>query len=163
MRKLVLVLGMVLAFNLSNAQVFDKWEEVPVVDSFGDPTGESVKRLLVNGTFSNSATSQSKLIVKVTDYGDACLISLYEYGRGPEAKLGLKGAFGSIEYKDANGERGSLRAFASKGGSLYFSKEDYTNFVNALNQSKELRVLVFESSFSDYGTSKYIFTLKPLQ
>ena len=39
------------------------WENTEVVDEFGDATGESAIRTVVSGTFSNTATTGSDLLV----------------------------------------------------------------------------------------------------
>lgn len=159
--KKLFFLTMVLALNLLNAQdiAFDKWQTIETQDEFGDSTGEKVDRLVVKGKFSNSATSNSDLIVKVVDYGESCSISLYEYNRPPAVTLVSKGSFGTIKYKDSNGEIGTLNTFASKSGGLYFSKESYIEFMRVLQESKTLPLIVREENFSKYGNSVYKFTL----
>jgi hypothetical protein len=56
------------------------WKIVNVTDNFGDTTGEKGIINLCKGTFDNSATQGSNLIVKLCVFKDSViLIELYEY------------------------------------------------------------------------------------
>jgi hypothetical protein len=59
MKKTILTLGMMLLIASTN---YSQWTENYYVDDFGDKTEESYKQLTAYGTFSNSATQDSKLI-----------------------------------------------------------------------------------------------------
>ena len=157
-KNLLLVASISLSLTLSA-----QWEKIETVDDFGDNTGESVLRVIVNGTFSNSATAGSDLIVKVADYGDAALFTLYEYNKTP-ASMGYKGAFGSIKAKTSTGEIIEFDCFAPKGGGLLFSKEEHTALFKYLydGTGTEIKFVVASSDFSDYGSAKYSFSLKTM-
>lgn len=152
-----------LSLMLSLTLYAQDWEKVETVDEFGDSTGESVLRLLVNGKFSNSATVGSDLIVKVVDYGDAAIFTLYEYGSSP-ASMGYKGNLGSIKVKLASGEVVKFNCFAPKSGGIYFGKEDYTALFKYLKDGtgSVMKFLVNEEDFSEYGNATYKFSITSL-
>jgi len=161
MKKLVLLLGMV-AFTFSmNAQLnYDKWETVVTTDNFGDPTGESVSRIFGKGVFSNSATSNSELIVKFVDWGDAMTLDLYEYGRTPGASVSYKSVFGVINIKQDDGTVVQVKAFANKNGGLYFSDDDYVSLMEVINgDSSVLKIQFDERDFGTSGSSSYSFKI----
>ena len=136
---------------------YNEWEEVIVTDEFGDPTGESVQRAWFAGVFSNSATSNSDLSVKVVDYGSAILIELYEYNRQPSASMGYESSFGDISVKRADGTVEKYRTFAVDSGGLYFnSKDDFTGLFRSAS-GETIKIVVREKAFSDYGSAIYVF------
>lgn len=161
MKKFMLTMGLAAITAITTAQdlTFNTWGEVQVTDEFGDPTGESVSRAFFEGSFSNSATSNSSLIVKMVDYGDAIIMELYEYSRAPGARMCYDGCFGLISVKHENGEVKNYRAFAPKSGGLYFN--DKTKFYELINNgnNETLKLVIRESNFDDYGSSSYIFEI----
>ena len=161
MRKAVLVLAMVALTFSMNAQLnYDKWQTVVTTDNFGDPTGDSVSRIFGKGVFSNSATSNSELIVKFVNWGDAMTLSLYEYGSAPGASISYKSAFGVINVKKDDGTIVKVKAFANKNGGLYFSDDDYTSLMEVINgDSSVLKIQFDERDFGLSGSSSYSFKL----
>ena len=161
MKKVVLVLTMVALTFSMNAQLnYDKWESVITTDEFGDPTGDSISRIFGKGVFSNSATSNSELIVKLSDYGDALFLDIYEYGRTPSASLSYKSAFGVINIKKDDGTVVQVKAFAGKSGGLYFSKNNYTSLMELINgDSTVLKIQFDERDFGLSGSSSYSFKI----
>ena len=138
-----------------------KWKVVDFVDSFGDKTGENANVLLItDGTFSNSATEDSKLYVKLTESTKDKYINidLYEYGSTPGACLSYSGAFGAISYKASDGSIKKLKGFASKECGIFFSENDYTSFKKVLSENKEIKCRINTSDFEDNGSS-YNFTI----
>ena len=161
MRKIVLVFAMVALTFSMNAQLnYDKWQVVVTTDEFGDPTGDNVSRIFGKGVFSNSATSNSELIVKFVDWGDAMTLDLYEYGRTPGASLSYKSAFGEIKIKEDDGTVVKVNAFANKNGGLYFSDENYVALMKVINRgSSVLKIQFDERSFGLSGSSSYSFKI----
>lgn len=160
MKKFLLTAGLAVISAITFGQLtYNEWQETIIVDEFGDPTGETVSYALFEGTFSNSATTNSELIVKVIDYGEAILFELYEYGRTPGASMGYSSEWGQISVKRADGNVESYRAFAPDSGGLYFRSKD--DFYDMFRSSSEevVKVIIKESSFSQYGSSVYVFTL----
>ncbi len=60
-----LLIGQLAVGQKATGVTYDKWETVSVTDDFGDPTGDSVSRLIVEGTFNNSATIGSEMTAKM--------------------------------------------------------------------------------------------------
>lgn len=61
MKKIVIVLYILLCC----ISVFASWNELTVLDEFGDPTGEVYIGTTTSGTFSNTATSSSPCVVRL--------------------------------------------------------------------------------------------------
>jgi hypothetical protein len=161
MKNLILSMCMVALSTMGFGQLnFDQWETVEIVDEFGDPTGDSVKRIFANGTFSNSATANSDLIAKVVDYGDAITIDLYEYSSPPSASMCYDGCFGSISIKRENGDVEKHEVYASDSGGLYISESrvDLLNLFRNTN-GETIKIVIYQSSFSKYGSSSYKFSV----
>ena len=160
MKKLMLTMVMTAFSVLGMSQIeYGKWEIVEVTDEFGDPTGDSVTRSYFEGTFSNSATSGSGLTVSVIDYGEAIMLKLYEYNSPPAASMSYDDCFGNISVKRESGDIETYRAFALSSGGLYFNNEDEFMSLFRNNSGETLKFVVQESSFSDYGSSRYIFSV----
>jgi hypothetical protein len=162
MKKVLLVLGMVALTFSMNAQLnYNKWETAQTTDEFGDNTGESVDRFFVKGTFNNSATYGSELIVKLVDYGDSAMLSLYEYGSAPAASIDYSSNFGFINVKRADGTIEKYNTFAPKSGGIYFNKENYTAFSALINngQNETVKVIINGDDLGGRSSTKYIFTL----
>jgi len=160
MKKILALLFFVVFSNTYSQLTFDKWEIIETIDEFGDPTGNNVKRFLCEGTFSNSATSNDNLILKIIDYGKSISIELFEYNSPPSASLTYQSAFGNIRVKFKDGTVKSYKAFALKDGGLYFSEKSGKDFINLIQDGKgqSCKILIDSSSFSDYGSSIYVAT-----
>lgn len=162
--KKLFILFMVLFVSLSSFSqlTYDKWETINYVDEFGDETGESAIRLLCKGTFSNSATTNSDLIVKfiLDKKSEYIAISLYEYGSSPEASMGYDSSFGNITVKLEDGTKKTFKTFAPKSGGLFFTKGSYNDFIKFLTTNSNFKVYIGKSDFENNGSS-YLFEVKP--
>ncbi|MDZ7805784.1 MAG: hypothetical protein U5K71_01545 [Gracilimonas sp.] len=157
----VLILIISLGINEAKSQItYNEWETVVLVDEFEDPTGETAERIFLKGTFSNSATSNSDLIVKIMDHGlyFGLIIELYEYSRAPGVNMCNDSCFGVMEIKDDSGETHSFKAWSSETGALYFI-DDRKEILSLMEKSSKLTFLIKESSFWDIGSARYTFTL----
>lgn len=160
MKKFIMTMAMAAFSVMGMAQLeYGKWETAEVTDEFGDPTGETVVSAFFEGTFSNSATTNSELTVRALDYGDALMLKFFEYSRTPEASMCHDGCFGEITVKRESGSVYTYEAFAPKSGGLFFSEKDKFLDMFRHNPGETIKVIVREDSFSDYGSSKYIFTI----
>jgi hypothetical protein len=141
---------------------YDVWETVETVDEFGDPTEDSVLRFFTRGTFSNSATLGDDMTVKLLDYGDDMELYIYEYD-STVASFGFKIGYGEISIKRANGDVETYGAYSMESTTLYFrdKKKFGRKFIKLIRESQGevLKVVVKEKNFSEYGSSKYSFTL----
>ena len=94
-----------------------------MLDDFGDPTGETQREIQVMGTFSNTATSGSKCLYHLVDYGGSLMISIYEYGNSPATST--ESTSETIKLKKADGEVVTINYVDfSENGYLYFSSHD---------------------------------------
>ena len=160
MKKLFFLMMLVAFSTTTIAQLeYGKWETVEVTDEFGDLTGDTVTSAFFEGTFSNSATTNSELTVRILDYGDAIMVKLFEYSSTPESRMCYDGCFGEITVKRASGSVYTYSTFAPKSGGLYFNEKDKFTDMFHHNPGETIKVVVREDSFSDYGSSKYVFTI----
>lgn len=162
MKKLFLIIITIILSTTINAQKieYDIWKETMTVDDFGDETGTSVLSNYSKGKFSNSATSNSNLIVQTADFGTSIVMYLIEYGTSPKAKLGDAGKSGVITVKRADKSIEHFKCEILENGGLYF-ENNYSDFILLVrNSNKEsIKILIKEKDFSEYGKSEYIFTL----
>ena len=106
MKNLILTVAL-----MSVSMISAQWKYVNQVDSFGDPTGETVKTIRVRGYFSNSATTRSEARLRIVDFGTHVRVSITEYGGSNPATF--TGDFAAVMVKKANGYRvnGFIEAF----------------------------------------------------
>lgn len=157
MKKLVTMALLVASIGLS-AQEFDVWRKVQTSDQFGDPTGEWMNQVIVEGFFTNSAVYMEQMAAVVNDYGDAFSIYLFEYQQPPSAVFCHDGCFGVVVVKRENGDVEVFEnIFASSNGALYFNDKSklYKLFRSASGET--IKVFVKEETFNNYGSSTYIF------
>ena len=135
------------------------WDVSYFVDDFGDPTdkGYISNTEYLKGTFSNSATSNSKLnaLMIIKPKGDIAIV-LYEYaGRTPVK------AYRTTEYsilvKDSKGIKHKMEGRMYKGGDrIYFdpsTKNEYDNKMHKiLLDEGEISVVITKD---EYGLDKY--------
>ena len=159
MKKIILILLCVSFAQTTFAQglSFDKWEKVELQDDFGDKTGKFITRTFARGTFSNSATTNSKLIAKINHDGEWVFISLYEYERTPEAKLVYEPSYGNVLVKFENGESEMFEVLAFKSGGV--GAKAGSKFYDLLTNgnAQKIKLLIRQSNFSNYGSSSYLF------
>ncbi len=147
MRKVVLVLVAVLAFNLSNAQ----WTTKFYVDDFGEPTKESYQSMVSEGVFSNSATQNSKALYAFIKSDDNLTVKVLEYGRS--LATSIEATFETVKLKTPNGVVEVKKVFFSKSGRLYFSKDSFKKVSEAMSESGDY-IMVFDRS-GRYSNSSY--------
>ena len=138
----------------------NSWEKVAVVDDFGDATGESIISTVVSGTFSNTATTGSDLLVVAyidfneSDYYYDLIFKLLEYNDTPATYLSsdskeLKIKVGSInrvyEY-DLLGQEPN--------GYVYVGDSSGEDIVKYLYDGNDIRCVL------RLGSSKYSFALE---
>ncbi|WP_271406939.1 hypothetical protein [Tenacibaculum soleae] len=151
----------ILSYSIVNSQVkqkikYDEWVETNFVDQFGDKLNKTTKVYFTKGKFSNSATVNSDLIVRITEFKKSFHISLYEYGTAPEARLNSGSAkIASVSFKDAMGNirRGGVRLHPS--GGLIIKKR--TKLGKILLKNKPIQVYI--SEYNTYHNSTYGFKL----
>ena len=158
MKKIILLLLIVsLQTTFAQGLSFDKWEKVELTDEFGDKTGNFITRTFARGTFSNSATTNAKLIAKINHQDEWVFISLYEYERTPEAKLVYDATYGNVLVKFENGESEMFEVLAFKSGGVGAKAgSKFYDLVTGGNAQK-IKCLIRQGNFSEYGDASYLF------
>ena len=102
MNRLLLLLILVLGTTV-NAQ----WKEHERKDEFGDPTGDVIEMIILNGEFSNSATSGDRATGALVRTKDLIGFSLKDYGGATNTYYNHKF---TIHVKKVNGEKYKINA-----------------------------------------------------
>lgn len=140
----------------SLAKMRKEWTISSYVDQFGDPTNE--KHILTNrlGTFSNSATSNSDLYVRILVDKDAIGIFLHEYNVSRPAE-GVVGSM-TINLKNSDGKTLTVHSYSNwnHSGGIKIQKDrvmhDYTKLKNFLASSVgEVKVFIHDKYSSSYN------------
>lgn len=135
---------------------FSLWEIGEYTDEFDRPTGKKYISIEVDGTFSNSATTDSKLIAILQIDRDNIGIMLFEYGSHI-----VKGIFDYEDYSitilDDNGQKHYFTGTIYEGGTrVYFEDSDRTKIINLLNSNDDVKIYVKSTK---YSISTYLFTV----
>jgi hypothetical protein len=147
MKKLLLVLAIITSLT-TNAQ----WKLGYYVDEFGDKTEESFMRMRALGTFTNSATQNSKCIYDFLDSGNTMELYVREYGNSMATEI--KATFETVKIKTPSGEIKLIKnVFFSKSGILLFHKDTYAQIKSILMEEGRY-VMVFNRS-GKYSNSSY--------
>ncbi len=138
-------------------QTFGIWEKAFYVDEFNSPTNEAYIRNsdVFVGTFSNSATTNSKLYARILIDSDDIAIKLWEYGSN-EVNAYSTTSY-NITVQDDKGNKHKLYGTMYKNGErIYLSDSTFTAL---LQQNKKLKVYIEEASEYRYH-STYLFELE---
>ena len=135
---------------------FGIWKVRYYVDNFGDKTKEGyiTNEEKIYGKFSNSATTNEKLRVKllINSYKEAG-IQLYEYdGRTPSMSVGKL----TISLKDSTGKKQTLSGQYYDSDRLFLSESSSKKLHKALKNGGKVQFFI---SNSKYGFSTYSFTI----
>ena len=138
----------------------NSWGKVAVVDDLGDATGQSVISTVVSGTFSNTATTGSDLLVTAYinfDEFDYCYdlsFKLLEYKDTPATYF-------SSDSKELKIKVGSINTVYEYGllgeepnGNVYVSGSSGEDIVKYLYEGNDIRCVL------NLGSSKYSFALE---
>ena len=133
------------------------WETAYYVDEFKNPTNEAYIRNseVFVGVFSNSATTNSKLYVRVLIDADDIAIKLWEYGS--QEVNAYSTTYYNITILDDNGDKHYTTGTMYKNGERIRLK-DWT-LVSLLRQNKKLKVYIQENSSYGYN-STYLFEME---
>lgn len=136
---------------------FSAWEVGEYVDEFQQPTGKKYMFVDAYGTFSNSATTNSKLYAAVQIDKNNIGIMLWEYGSSQ-----VKGTF---DYEDFNitilDEAGAKHNFIGtmyKGGTRIYLDDDDRNELSVLLHNNDTLKIYVKST--KYSISTYLFEIK---
>ena len=135
------------------------WQIRYYVDEFNNPTTEGyiTTKLYVEGTFSNSATTNSNLkVIWLIDKDDVA-IKLLEYGRNV-----VKSSYDSTSYAiamlDADGNKTSMTGTMYKGSDRIYIDSAYESIVlNTLAKNGAVTFKITEEG--KYASSSYLFKM----
>lgn len=140
------------------------WQIRYYVDSFGDKTNKSYISLnyLIQGTFSNTATTNSPLYVEVLyDEENGFAFEFYEYSTDHCVRYSTKQEY-TFAYKTEEGKTDSITCYFS-GQRLYpkrkvytYSSDDYESFFNYMTEGGTMK---FSVQPLDYSATKYSFSI----
>lgn len=142
--------------RIENANKTGMWQVTYFVDDFGEKTESGYIRnaALISGVFSNTATHNSDLNVRLLIDEDDIAIMLYEYARTNPVK-----AYSSESYKvrvqDDDGNRYDMSA-TNYSDRLYIDEDDIYQLQNALLRGGNLSFRIIES---DTPTTNYSFSI----
>ena len=147
MKKVLLLLAVITSLT-TNAQ----WKQGNYVDEFGDKTGDTFMFMRAVGTFSNSATQNSKCIYDFYDSDNDMIVEVKEYGSSMATSINSTTEI--VKIKTPSGEVKTVKnVFFSKSGSLVFMDNNYTQLKYILTE-KGRYVMVFRRS-GRYSSSSY--------
>ena len=147
MKKLLLLLAVITSLT-TNAQ----WTKGYYVDEFGDRTGDTYMHMRAVGTFSNSATQNSKCVYDFYDSGNSITVDVKEYGSSMATSTNWTPEI--VKIKTPSGEVKTVKnVFFTKSGSLLFRDKKYTQLKSILTE-KGRYVMVFRRS-GRYSSSSY--------
>lgn len=135
------------------------WTVKNYVDDFGDPTENKyiTNKAYIKGSFSNTATQNSKLNVKFyISSSEYVAFNLYEYaGRNPVKTNGFVNY--RVLIKDNDGKRYDLRAASYKGANIDFKKDVSKKIHNIFMKGGKIQ---FKIENLDNLNSVYEFTIQ---
>ena len=144
---------------------FGKWTVKTSVDEFGDPTSDQYVTNInyFEGTFSNSATTDSKLLVYFVARKDGIGFGLYEYGSHLVKNSYSRSTKYNITIKTPDGEKVRMVGSMYSGGSLIVMGNVLSN---KANMERAIEILSGTGSISFYveeadrTTTNYRFTVE---
>ena len=142
--------------NDSQTEQSGVWAISYYVDEFNNPTDESYisnSRYFV-GSFSNSATTNSKLNVKILIDKKCCAIKLWEYGS--QLVKGYYDITYNITFLNNSGEKTYSTATLNENSDRLILND--SNIVSLIKQNTSIRVYIEENSKYGYN-STYLFEI----
>lgn len=143
--------------RLANLNNTGMWMIKYFVDDFGEPTkkGYIINRFPIKGTFSNSATQDSDLEVRLIVTSSSSIAAmLYEYAGNNPVK-GYSKTY-SVLMQDKDGERYRFSA-GNPADRLRFSEDGSKKVHNALMKGGTIKFAITEDG---YSSSQYQFTIE---
>ena len=157
MRKIKLVV-LALVITLSTSA---QWKKNFYVDDFGDKTNDYYYSMSSYGTFSNSATQNSKLLgVFIHAESESSLyIKVYEYER--RLATHYEATFEDVKIKTPSGNVITIgRALFTKGGLLFFDKDRYKTLLETIKEKGTYKMAFNRTTRSISSSYKLTFTIQ---
>lgn len=154
MRGLVLLLIMVV-MGICVFGAESEWTKRYFVDEFEEPTEAFYYQTTVEGSFSNTATTNSLLLVSViVNEDNEVSFSIYEYG---SVKSVGNGDSYDIAFKGSSS--GVVRDTGKLYTRMYFDAKSKI-FFNSITESDNTKIIITDSNV--YSHTKYIFSVPQL-
>lgn len=138
------------------------WEVLNYVDEFGDSTNSSYISYIAEGTFSNSATINSQLLVKVMVIpGDFIKFALFEYGSNRVVNSYSSNMEYEIAYKFESGETGCTCGGITSGNDSLMVVNGVDGYDGriSLKDFKTPQIIKIAITQMDRPTTKYRFSI----
>lgn len=132
------------------------WKTNYYVDEFKNPTSNGYLTATVNGTFSNTATTDSKLSVRFIVDANAFSIKLYEYGSHEVKSSGFKSY--AVTVLDTNGTKHYLHGLIQKNGDRIEITGD--NKIELLRTFQKNGTISFYIEETNRPTTNYLFSIE---
>lgn len=138
-----------------------QWEKRFFVDDFGDETNQYYYQMSAYGTFSNSATQDSKLLGVFIhgESNDNLYIKVYEY----ESNLAnhYEPTFEDVRIKTPSGNVVTInRVFFTDDGLLFFNKDKYKTLLGTIKEKGTYKMVFNRTTRSISSSYKLTFTIK---
>lgn len=143
----------IFSFGIANAQ----WETKHYVDDFGDKTDETYQRVIAQGVFSNSATTNSECLYKFVKNDETIVVYIYEYGRSKPTSY--KSTLENIKIKTPNGDVKEINGIMFSKEGYLFLKKSKAELFNQITKDKGEYIIVFRKE-SSVSRSDYRINLK---
>lgn len=144
--------------KLESSKDKSKWELDYYVDEFGDKTNEKYVKSTVIGSFSNTATDDSLLVVYMMIDSNYIAFKLYEYGDNLVKNSYSNSVSYAISTKNNDGEKksfsGEMRA--ESGDRVIINTYSNDRFIGMLKNSEKIKFVVINE---DRPSSVYNFEL----
>ena len=141
----------------------NNWKIQYGVDEFGDATSTGYISYLAEGTFSNSATTNSLLYVNVLVTNESDLLfTLFEYGSSKVINTYSRLAEYEINYKLENGKTGKVYgAMANNDGTylIYVPGKSGYDSLDYISEFKKNQTIKFMITPIDRPSTKYNFSI----
>lgn len=138
----------------------EEWIIKHYVDEFKNETDETYLTYSekLKGTFSNSATTDSKLRVTIIVTIGRASFKLYEYGNNLVKNYYSHTQYYTITYLDDDKTKTSVKGRMDKGNNLLYIDNvvDSCNLINAMKANKSISIYAVPE---DTKTTNYLFTI----
>ena len=140
-------------------ETFGTWEIAFYVDEFNNPTSQGYIRNpdVFYGTFSNSATTNSKLYARIMIDTEDVSVKLWEYGSN--VVDAYKTTYYDITILDDSGNKHYTTGTMYKNGDRIYVAESFWDDIIVLLQNNEQLKIYIEEDSSGINSS-YLFTVK---
>ena len=148
------------AVTSSEPVVKEVWHLDYYVDEFDEKTDEwyVTNKEYIVGTFSNSATTDSRLYVQVLVDAENVAFMLYEYGNHVVKNSFSRSENYSITMKTSSGKKYELDGYIASGGDRVIVEDsDESKIVKALKGDGTISFYIYES---DRSVSNYLFKVE---